>query len=160
MKAITLWQPWCSLLAIGPKKYETRSWKTKHRGWIAIHAALRFDRLITDAHQRFEKELKEMGIEPIFNTPRGAVVAVAKLTQIVFCGSTFPLLIKDRAPEILKYGDYSQGRYAWIFSEIIPVEPAIPATGGQRIWNWEREIDDIFTSIPFEHLKIMDKGGN
>lgn len=38
MKAITLWQPWASLLAYGVKKYETRSWPTKYRGPIAIHA--------------------------------------------------------------------------------------------------------------------------
>jgi hypothetical protein len=39
MKAITIWQPWASLIAIGAKQYETRSWETKYRGPIAIHAA-------------------------------------------------------------------------------------------------------------------------
>ncbi|MDQ7094195.1 ASCH domain-containing protein [Desulfosporosinus sp. PR] len=39
MKAITMWQPWASLLACGAKKYETRSWATQYRGPIAIHAA-------------------------------------------------------------------------------------------------------------------------
>jgi len=39
MKAITLWQPWASLIACGAKKYETRSWSTSYRGPIAIHAA-------------------------------------------------------------------------------------------------------------------------
>lgn len=39
MKAITLWQPWASLLACGAKHYETRSWPTNYRGPIAIHAA-------------------------------------------------------------------------------------------------------------------------
>ena len=38
MKAITLWQPWASLLACGAKRYETRSWSTSYRGPIAIHA--------------------------------------------------------------------------------------------------------------------------
>lgn len=28
MKAITIWQPWASLLVSGRKKYETRSWAT------------------------------------------------------------------------------------------------------------------------------------
>lgn len=159
MKAMTLYQPWASLLAKGPKKYETRSWKTKHRGWIAIHAAKRFDRLVMTACARFNEELEEMGYRVGYvRPPLGAVVAIAELTQTLLCGSTPPLLIKERAPEILRYGDYSEGRYAWIFSEIIPVEPAIPATGRQGLWNWEREIDDIFTSIPFEHLQIMKSG--
>jgi len=39
LKAITIWQPWASLIAIGEKQYETRSWKTDYRGPIAIHAA-------------------------------------------------------------------------------------------------------------------------
>lgn len=39
MKAITIWQPWASLIVCGAKKYETRSWKTDYRGKIAIHAA-------------------------------------------------------------------------------------------------------------------------
>jgi hypothetical protein len=37
-KAITVYQPWASLAAIGAKKYETRGWATKYRGKIAIHA--------------------------------------------------------------------------------------------------------------------------
>jgi hypothetical protein len=39
MKAITLWQPWATLLAVGCKHMETRSWPTKYRGEILIHAS-------------------------------------------------------------------------------------------------------------------------
>lgn len=39
MKAITIWQPWASMLAHRVKTYETRSWVTAYRGPIAIHAA-------------------------------------------------------------------------------------------------------------------------
>jgi len=39
MKAITLWQPWASMLACGAKQFETRSWATNYQGPIAIHAA-------------------------------------------------------------------------------------------------------------------------
>jgi hypothetical protein len=39
MKALTLWQPWASLVAFGEKRVETRCWTTKYRGDIAIHAA-------------------------------------------------------------------------------------------------------------------------
>lgn len=41
MKAITLWQPWASLVAVGVKTIETRSWSTSYRGPIAIHAGAR-----------------------------------------------------------------------------------------------------------------------
>ena len=41
MKAITLRQPWASLVALGVKAIETRSWSTRYRGPLAIHAAAR-----------------------------------------------------------------------------------------------------------------------
>ena len=49
MKALTIWQPWASLLVSGRKKYETRSWATAYRGPIAIHAAMRPVRRTIDA---------------------------------------------------------------------------------------------------------------
>lgn len=41
MKALTLHQPWASLIALGVKTVETRSWSTAYRGPLAIHAAKR-----------------------------------------------------------------------------------------------------------------------
>lgn len=38
MKILTLTQPWASLVALGAKHIETRSWSTSYRGPIAIHA--------------------------------------------------------------------------------------------------------------------------
>lgn len=40
MKALTLHQPWATLVAYGIKTIETRSWSTRHRGPLAIHAAV------------------------------------------------------------------------------------------------------------------------
>jgi hypothetical protein len=39
MKAITILQPWASIIVYGAKHIETRSWATKYRGKIVIHAA-------------------------------------------------------------------------------------------------------------------------
>lgn len=39
MKALTVHQPWATLIAIGAKRLETRSWSTSYRGPLAIHAA-------------------------------------------------------------------------------------------------------------------------
>lgn len=41
MRAITVHQPWASLVAANVKTIETRSWSTKYRGPLAIHAAKR-----------------------------------------------------------------------------------------------------------------------
>jgi hypothetical protein len=42
MKAITIMQPWALLLVSGVKKYETRTWRTSHRGLLYVHASLSF----------------------------------------------------------------------------------------------------------------------
>jgi hypothetical protein len=38
MKALTVRQPWAALLILGAKQYETRTWPTRHRGILLIHA--------------------------------------------------------------------------------------------------------------------------
>lgn len=44
MKALTVKQPWASLIMSGEKDVENRSWATRHRGLIAIHSSARPDR--------------------------------------------------------------------------------------------------------------------
>jgi hypothetical protein len=39
MKCPTVKEPWASLIASGAKRVENRSWRTRHRGPLAIHAA-------------------------------------------------------------------------------------------------------------------------
>jgi hypothetical protein len=42
VKVLTLHQPWASLIAVGVKTIETRSWSTQYRGPLAIHAGAKF----------------------------------------------------------------------------------------------------------------------
>ena len=44
MKVLTLKQPWASFVMQGDKKYEFRSWKTKYRGELLIHAGKGIDK--------------------------------------------------------------------------------------------------------------------
>lgn len=36
--ALTVLQPWASLIALDEKQFETRSWSTPYRGTLVIHA--------------------------------------------------------------------------------------------------------------------------
>lgn len=42
-KALSLWEPWASLVVWGLKLVETRSWQTRYRGRLWIHATQRAD---------------------------------------------------------------------------------------------------------------------
>ena len=51
MKSLTLTQPWATLVAIGAKRIETRSWSTSYRGPLAIHAATGYGKGGAKAHK-------------------------------------------------------------------------------------------------------------
>jgi len=44
MKALTIKQPWAELIAMGAKDIENRSWPTRHRGQLVIHAGKSWDK--------------------------------------------------------------------------------------------------------------------
>lgn len=39
VKALSLYQPWASLMSMSKKKFETRTWGTSFRGLVVIHAS-------------------------------------------------------------------------------------------------------------------------
>ncbi|MNW50072.1 ASCH domain protein [compost metagenome] len=149
MKAITILQPWATLIAIGEKKFETRSWSTKHRGQLAIHAGKKVDRAACE-----EPEIKEALARhgyTVDNLPIGAVVAVCDLMEcwkiqrhdgmIYKVGHEFPFNELDECEEIwgneLAFGWYDDGRYAWELSNVQRMSTPIRAKGQQGLWNWE-----------------------
>lgn len=44
MKTISIIQPWATLIMLGEKKYETRSWQREHRGELLIHSSKKIDK--------------------------------------------------------------------------------------------------------------------
>jgi len=123
--ALTLWQPWASLIQHEVKRIETRSWSTSYRGPIAIHAAKK--PVYTGIPELLD--LLPKGGEP----PLGAVVAIANLVD---CVEMTPEFIAQQSEQELKCGDWQPGRFAWVLEIIRPVVPPVPATGGQKLWNW------------------------
>jgi hypothetical protein len=43
IKALTIRQPWAELILRGRKPFELRTWRTKYRGPLVIHAAAKVD---------------------------------------------------------------------------------------------------------------------
>ena len=48
MKALTIKEPWATLIIEGYKKFEFRSWKTNYRGKILIHSGLTLEKDMVD----------------------------------------------------------------------------------------------------------------
>lgn len=156
MRALTLTQPWASLVAIGAKKIETRSWPTRYRGPLAIHASARFPRSCQDlcakppflgplaGTYRQNRAGQFYLDEWLKNIPLGAVVAVATLVDCRPTGvtlSTLPFgadwLPAEDSPEYA-FGDFSPGRFGWLLENVQRLKPPIPAKGALGVWEWDR----------------------
>lgn len=61
MKVITIKQPWASLIILGLKKYEFRTWRTRYRGKILIHAGKSIDKSAMDRLGKYIKEDMPLG---------------------------------------------------------------------------------------------------
>ena len=134
MKALTLSQPWATLMAAGAKRIETRSWRTHHRGPLAIHAALGFPAAarLRCADPAFSAALQAAGEWPPEALPRGCVVAVCRL---VACERIGPLTVPPK-PE-RSFGDYTPRRWAWVLEDVRRLPRPVPAKGALGLWEWE-----------------------
>jgi activating signal cointegrator 1 len=132
MKAISLWQPWASLIAIGAKRIETRSWPTSYRGPLAIHAAKHTSKDL-EWFCRHSAVREAIGNIQYRDLPLGAIVAVCRLVDCIETDEANPL-----GNERL-FGDYGHGRFAWILDNIEAIEP-VPYRGRQGLFEVEDSI--------------------
>jgi hypothetical protein len=141
MKAISLWQPWASLIATGAKTIETRSWETKYRGPLVICAAkggLSKGELI---HQLCLRHI-DCGLAPLVgealgtytggavkieHLPFGKAVAVVNL---IACKKTGDMTWSEINSQI-NFGNFTLGRYAWMLDHIRRITKPFPVVGRQ-----------------------------
>ena len=156
MKAETIWaltlhQPWASLIAEGVKTEETRDWAPPRDvigQRIAIHAGKR--KMDRDALELLDK-LDDEG-PPL---PMGAVVCTAKLVGafqvedhdnydgVAIVCSVVGSLIGDwtetsQFPD--EYGDWSIGRWIWCLDDIRMLRIPVPVRGYQKMWSLPEEV--------------------
>ena len=137
MKALTLRQPWATLVAIGAKKIETRSWKTKHRGLLAIHAGATFSKAAIELCD-FDPFLtalaaytNELGSVCPDKLPTGAVIAICELADCTLMTSP-----EEMPPEPERsFGTYVAGWYAWHLMAVHQIAPR-SIKGRLGLWEW------------------------
>ena len=151
MKALTLTQPWATLVAIGAKTIETRSWRTSHRGLIAIHAAVGFPAACRALCGRppFADVLAAAGYHSRvaqLTAECGKVLAVVDLKG---CWETFPSSLNPEAwrtvfggaPHEEAFGDYSSGRWGWRMEGLQRMAEPVPVRGFQQLWSLPADVE-------------------
>ncbi|MGI9487330.1 MAG: hypothetical protein ACR2RF_15925 [Geminicoccaceae bacterium] len=148
MKAITVYQPWASLIAYEFKRYEFRSWPAPKgciNQRIAIHAgarAINLDevrQLITAVERdqpgtALKKKdetldfLERVLVSPGM-LPRSSVVCTAFMGRSQKCTDLF-------GREVADSDRIDQHMWAWPLVRVERLEPPEPASGKQGFWDW------------------------
>jgi hypothetical protein len=143
MKAISLCQPWASLLVHGLKHLDTRPWSTSHRGPLAIHASKRFPvaaRMLT-YQEPYKTLLAALGYLNWCELPTGALLGVAELVR---CRRVPEL---KAIPELERQlGDFRPEHWAWTFAKARPLSCPVPYRGQLGIF----EASDPFLARALE----------
>jgi activating signal cointegrator 1 len=143
VKALTMTQPWATLVALGENTIETRSWSTSYRGPLAIHAAKAFPkeaRALCD-REPYRSVLARGGYTRADDLPRGSVIALAQLDDVIVftrtsLRETRALSARGLLPaHEADFGDFSLGRFGFVLSHVQRLSTPVPAKGMLGLWN-------------------------
>lgn len=132
MKCLSVVQPWASLIVLGAKRFETRSWCTSHRGVLAIHAARTFPEPARELclEEPFRSILAGRGVKSWFDLPTGAVLGTVRLVDCV------PARDEKRFSALdLALGDFRRGRWAWELAEPVALPQPLRMSGRLGVYD-------------------------
>lgn len=142
MNALTVWQPWATLLAKRLKKNETRKQPhilqrlARSQEWFAIHAAASTPASVINEAIEREPIKTLLALHGItisnrvhINMPQGAIVAVARIGHCELA-NTCKASQTERA-----LGDYSAGCWVGRVVDVIELHQPIMAKGAQGLWS-------------------------
>lgn len=127
MKVITIKQPFATLIAEGLKEYEFRTWKTKYRGDILIHAGKTLDK-------KAMKKYAHLNLE----YPTGCIIAKATLTDCITIDDNARKMLKSKKSivyeNIINHKEWNG--YGFKLENIKKISP-IKINGKLSLWNYE-----------------------
>lgn len=130
MKVLTLNEPWATLIKNKKKYIETRSWKTNYRGELYIHAGKK----IIDKATKSRLDLMNLVKDDKMNYSK--IVCKCELVDCIYMTEEYIKKIKTEEPQQFICGEYAVGRYAWILTNIEPIENDKLVSGKLGIWNY------------------------
>lgn len=144
MKAFSLIEPWASLVVMGHKKVETRSWHMPVNAYgtiVAIHASKSREAIDDGTASEL---FSFAGVEPPDKWPLGCVIGVVRFVR---CERTEDAVkwVTDFERE---FGNYSEGRFAWVMEGAYRLAKPIPCRGMLGLWDVPPEIEATFMTSP------------
>jgi hypothetical protein len=141
MKAITIKQPWASLIVEGIKDIENRTWATKFRGRVLIHAGiaktsgLMVRYLNAEQHKAFRENIGYSGLD--FLEHKGTILGSV---EIVDCVINHPSIWAERTAVFVETDKVILSEtpiiYNWVLANPIKFPVPIPAKGRLSFWDY------------------------
>ena len=126
MKVLTIKQPWATLIMQKDKRFEFRSWKTKYRGELLIHAGKGIDK---EAMKRLAKYIPE-------DMPTGKILGKAKLVDCIEMSPEFKQELLKENKDIYTDSTFKEN-YGWELEDIEVFETPIEIKGKLGLWEYE-----------------------
>lgn len=127
MKVITIKQPFATLIAEGLKEYEFRTWKTKYRGEVLIHAGKGVDK-------KAMKKFLHLNLE----YPKGCIIAKANITDCIKIDNDARCMLKQKNE--LVYSNIIENTewngYGFKLENVEKIKP-IEINGKLSLWDYE-----------------------
>jgi hypothetical protein len=147
MKAISLWQPWASLIVHGKKKIETRHWSTNYRGPLLIHAAKKKDGTAGMDEADIAPLADALSPIKLHTLPLGALIGVVDLVDCKPTEQFDPLEINQMHINQFggtwseyQLGNFGPGRFGWVLDNPRKFETPIPYRGSQGFFEVSAEV--------------------
>ena len=126
MKVLTIKQPWATLIMQGNKRFEFRSWQTKYRGELLIHAGKEIDK---EAVKRLSKYLpKEL--------PQGKILGKVTLVDCIKMTPEFKEELLKENCEIYAKSSFKENQ-GWQLADVFIFDKPIDAKGHLSLWEYE-----------------------
>lgn len=140
MRCLSLHQPWATAMVMGLKSIETRSWSTPYRGLIAIHAAKNMTALKDGSLEELREDVPQLPRDAA-QYPLGVIVAIGMLADCERTDEMHP-----EKPE-RDLGNYSDGRFGWIFTKVVAVPFPLPFRGMQGLFNLPLDLSSTLIGL-------------
>ena len=128
MKVLTIKQPWAILIMQGYKRFEFRSWQTKYRGDLLIHAGKGIDKV---AMERLAKYIPK-------DVPTGKILGKVKLVDCVKLSPEFKEMLLEENEDVYANSSFNEV-YGWQLTCVEVFDEPIEVKGKLGLWNYEME---------------------
>ncbi len=129
MRALSIIQPWTSLIAVGIKDIENRTWRTSFRGEFLLHASAKrlaagWDALTDEQRKAADRLIKPFGtVNDVKLLPVSAVIGKARLAD---CVQNHPSVWAEK------------GVWNWVLEDVVLFDkPILNVKGKLGFWEFD-----------------------